>query len=262
MAAPFLLMLVGFLVPGAGLLSYFVSAACLVVVLVGYFCCLQVPPESKAGPLIMAACFCALAGTLGGLVLNAVTLLPMTISIYIGILFQPALLAVSIASFGLFLLFIRRVANWLKQSNVAQEAMLNFYLLIAFAVVTLITQGVVNYMAHTAVGVISDVAPLAQQGSAFEELMTASKNPDDPLKNMDEFAAQAQELHKSVSKKIPSKTAVTSFFIITAALSLVGLVLILVLIIRLIILVDLIDFRLATKSHGARPYRPGRNAGR
>ena len=60
-AAPILLMLIGFLVPGIVLLVHVVSFACMVVILVGYFCCLQVPEEPKAKPLIMIAGLCILA---------------------------------------------------------------------------------------------------------------------------------------------------------------------------------------------------------
>ena len=271
-AAPILLMLIGFLVPGIVLLVHVVSFACMVVILVGYFCCLQVPEEPKAKPLIMIAGLCILLGTLGGLGWTAVGFTPMIVlPISISVLLQSAFLAVSFASFGLFLLFIRRIANWLKQSNVAEEAMLCFYLLIALTVLTLIAQGAVTFTMKESWSIVKNAAPSVKQQQLMDQV-EQMKRGDEPLNSeniaslMETMKKQSQDLSRSAASMSPAVGSnglgSSPLYVISFVLAVVGLVLTLILIIRLITLMDLIDFRLPSRNRGARPYRPGHNAGR
>ena len=275
-AAPILLMFIGFLVPGIVLLVHVVSAACMVAILLGYFCCLQVPEEPKAKLLIMIAGLCILLGTLGGLGWTAVGFTPMMVlPISISVLLQSAFLAVSFASFGLFLLFIRRIANWLKQSNVAEEAMLCFYLLIALTVLTLIAQGVVTFTMKESWSIVKNAAPSVKQQPLQQQVMDQveqMKRGNEPLKPenmaslMETMKKQSQDLSRSAASMNPAVGSnglgSSPIYIISFVLAVVSLVLTLILIIRLITLMDLIDFRLPSRNHGARPYRPGHHAGR
>ena len=251
-AAPILLMFIGFLVPG------------------------KVPEEPKAKLLIMIAGLCILLGTLGGLGWTAVGFTPMMVlPISISVLLQSAFLAVSFASFGLFLLFIRRIANWLKQSNVAKEAMLCFYLLIALTVLTLIAQGVVTFTMKESWSIVKNAAPSVKQQQLQQQVMDQveqMKRGNEPLKPenmaslMETMKKQSQDLSRSAASMNPAVGSnglgSSPVYIISFVLAVVSLVLTLILIIRLITLMDLIDFRLPSRNHGARPYRPGHHAGR
>ena len=153
--------------------------------------------------------------------------------------------------------------------------MLCFYLLIALTVLTLIAQGVVTFTLKESWSIVKNAAPSVKQ----QQLQEHSKNQveqmkrgDEPLNSeniaslMETMKKQSQDLSRSAASMSPAVGSnglgSSPLYVISFVLAVVGLVLTLILIIRLITLMDLIDFRLPSRNHGARPYRPGHNAGR
>ncbi|MCP4953518.1 MAG: hypothetical protein GY922_16895 [Proteobacteria bacterium] len=225
---PLLLYGIGFILPASALLLFYVLPfAYVIAISLGFYCCLQVPAKSNARPIIMIACCCLLLGALGGLGLKSVASLLTTASFFIYLPLEISGTALFSASFILFLLFIRKVASWLKQGNIVQEAMLNIYILAALTGVTLLLQGALTYQAYQALNVAGsfalggDVTQLAQQGTSFA-------------------------------------TGFTALYAVMAVLAAVGIGLFLFLIIRLVHLVELINFRQpVAKNRAARAYHPG-----
>lgn len=157
-----ILFLLGFLVamilPQALFLLGPLRIACVVCNIVGFFFCLQVPPESKVKPLI----FVVLAVSVLQIGLSSFSVISYFLTAFsIGNLVFIVLFFVSMAQVGcivLFLLFIRGVAIWVKQPSIAAEAMLVIFLTIGLAVAQLLSTGITLAMLPSTTATAQDIS--------------------------------------------------------------------------------------------------------
>ena len=209
------------------------TIGCYGLSIAGYYLCAQVPPESKARSLIYAVVVCSVLAMLGNLV-STIALLVPSVFVYAYFLIASGNALAGAAAFILFLLFIRKVALWLRQNSVAEEAMQVLYISIALFLLQVVSIGIAAF----AVGAVASSVPDTDEMAAeMRKDIEAGESP----------VVAREKLLKRVNS-IRSSGGLAMLSILTYLIGFAFLAAFIFLAYKYLTLLNSIDFRMPTTS--------------